>query len=266
MNNETYVSEEMKEIARIFYKHGLKLAQMLNAKFKSGEINPSKPITVLVPVEDLDVSRYSLLTRFTMAMGTEKAGVTGNSILVGLGAYTSGNSALQYGITTDPKAKLFYALSTLCSASAITSGGIAVAARSCDISATACVSESIGIAFMKLGNCAHVMGLEAEGKPVPPRLRRYMSSGTRPLSFVNPQNMIGISGERIFGVITIGFSIYAYRKIIIKSYQYGQQFISKRKTLHSSKILKKQATFIIHRLNARQPVIRAKKVYKLAIG
>ena len=68
INNETYVSEEMKEVARIFYKHGLKIGESLKDSFKSGHVDLSKPITVLVPVEDLDISRFSLLTRVTMPL------------------------------------------------------------------------------------------------------------------------------------------------------------------------------------------------------
>ena len=268
MNNETYFSEEMKEVARIFYKHGLKIGESLKETFKSGQIDPSKPITVLVPIEDLDIGRFSLLTRVTMAMGTEKAGVAGNSIIMGMGAYTGGNSVIQYGITRNKRAKALYALSTIFSASAIANGGLAVVSRSCNISPTACMSESLGFAFIKLGNKVHVIALQLEGKPIPRKLQKYMDPGIRPLSFIKPQdiNVIGISGHQILVVISVGFSIYTYRKILVKCYQYGQQFISKRKGLHDSKIFRKQVTFIINCLNSRQSVIRAKKTYRLVIG
>lgn len=264
INNDTYVSEEIKEVARIFYKHGLKIGESLKEAFKSGHVDSSKPITVLVPIEDLDLSRFSLLTRVTMAMGTEKAGVAGNSIIMGMGAYTGGNSAIQYGITRNRKAKALYALSTVFSASAMASGGLAVFSRSCNISPTACMSESLGFAFMKLGNKVHVMALQLEGKPIPRKLQKYMNPGIRPLAFIKPQdiNVIGISGHQILVVISVGFSIYAYRKILVKCYRYGQQFISKRKRLHDSKLFRKQVMFIINCLT----VIRAKKTYRLVIG
>ena len=195
-------------------------------------------------------------------------GVAGNSIIMGMGAYTGGNSVIQYGITRNKKAKALYALSTIFSASAIANGSLAVVSRSCNISPTACMSESLGFAFMKLGNKVHVIALQLEGKPIPRKLQKYMDPGIRPLSFIKPQdiNVIGISGHQIFGVISVGFSIYAYRKILVKCYQYGQQFISKRKGLHDSKIFRKQVTFIINCLNSRQSVIRAKKTYRLVIG
>lgn len=119
INNETYILEEMIKVARILYKHGLKIGESLKESFKSGHLEPSKPITVLVPMEAFDISRFSLLTRVTMTMGTEKAGVAENSILIGMEF-----SAIQYGITTNKRAKALYTLSTICSASAIISGGL----------------------------------------------------------------------------------------------------------------------------------------------
>jgi hypothetical protein len=266
INNETYVSEEMKEVARIFYKHGLKIGESLKDSFKSGHLDPSKPITVLVPVADLDITRFSLLTRVTMAMGTEKAGVAGNCAIVSMGVYTGGNSAIQYGITTNRKAKTLYALSTFFSASAIASGGLAAASRTCNISPAGCMSESLAFAFMKLGNKVHVIALQLEGKPIPRKMQKYMDPGIRPLSFIKPQDINVIGAHQIFVVISVVFTIYAYRKILVKCYQYGHQFISKRKKLHDSKIFRKQVTFIIHCLNNRQSVVRAKKTYRLVIG
>ena len=221
---------------------------------------------IMDSAEDLTATLANARSLTTAA--NENVGVVGNSIIMGMGAYTGGNSAIQYGITTNRKAKALYGLSTIFSASAIGSGGLAVASRSCNISPTACMSESLGFAFMKLGNKVHVIALQLEGKPIPRKLQKYMDPGIRPLSFIKPQdiNVIGISGHQIFGVISVGFSIYAYRKILVKCYQYGQQFISKRKRLHDSKIFRKQATFIINCLNARQSVIHAKKTYRLVIG
>jgi hypothetical protein len=77
--------------------------------------------------------------------------VVSNSVIVGMGVYTGGSSVLQYSITTDKKAKSFYALSVAFSSSAIVSGGMAVASRTCHISGTAAVSEAFGLALMQLG-------------------------------------------------------------------------------------------------------------------
>jgi hypothetical protein len=90
------------------------------------------------------------LTRAILALGTPKAGVVGNSVIVGLGVYTGGNSALQYNLTTDKRVKALYALSAAFSSSAVVSGGVAIAARTCQISGTAALSEAFGFTFMQV--------------------------------------------------------------------------------------------------------------------
>ena len=229
--NETYFSDEMKEIARILYKHGLKIGKSLKDNLESGGINHSETIIVLVPFEEIDVIRFSLLTRFTMGMGTEKAGMAGNFIISLMGGWTGVTSIIQYKLTNNLKAKVCYSLSTLCSASAIMrmSEGFATLARSSHISQTACISESLGWIFMNLGDKMQAIGLQLEGKPIPARLKKYTYPGVENLGFIKPGyvNMIGVSGKQIFVGISLVFSIYAYSKIIIKSYQYGQQFINK---------------------------------------
>lgn len=75
-----------------------------------------------------------------------------------------------YAARTNPLAKMFYGLSVVCSSSAITNGGVAIMARTCQISETAALSETCATAFMMLGNQAHRKALQVEGKPLPPRL------------------------------------------------------------------------------------------------
>jgi hypothetical protein len=179
-------------------------------------------------VDDLIATLANARSLTTVA--NQNVGVAGNSIIMGMGAYTGGNSVIQYVMTTNRKAKALYALSTFFSASAIASGGLAAASRSCNISPTACMSESLGFAFMKLGNKAHVIALQLEGKPIPRKMQKYMDPGIRPLSFIKLQDINVIGGHQIFVVISVGFTIYGYRKILVKCYQYGQQFISKRKS------------------------------------
>jgi hypothetical protein len=215
-------------------------------------------------LDDLIITLASARRLATAA--NENVGMVGNCAIVSMGVYTGGNSAIQYGITTNRKAKTLYALSTFFSASAIASGGLAAASRTCNISPAGCMSESLAFAFMKLGNKVHVIALQLEGKPIPRKMQKYMDPGIRPLSFIKPQDINVIGAHQIFVVISVVFTIYAYRKILVKCYQYGHQFISKRKKLHDSKIFRKQVTFIIHCLNNRQSVVRAKKTYRLVIG
>jgi len=62
INNNTNIDfpEEMQEVARIFYKYGLKIDKSLKEMVQSRKIDPSKSITVIMPIEDLDISRFSL--------------------------------------------------------------------------------------------------------------------------------------------------------------------------------------------------------------
>ena len=195
-------------------------------------------------------------------------GVAGNSIIMGMGAYTGGNSVIQYGITRNKKAKALYALSTIFSASAIANGSLAVVSRSCNISPTACMSESLGFAFMKLGNKVHVIALQLEGKPIPRKLQKYMDPGIRPLSFIKPQdiNVIGISGHQILVVISVGFSIYTYRKILVKCYQYGQQFIINYRKNKKNDNFILQVRFTVISLNKCPSVSKAMAIYRFSIG
>mgnify|MGYP007080223405 CR=1 FL=1 len=145
-------------------------------------------------------------------------------------------------MTQDPLAKTFYGLSMVCSASGITSGGVAVMSRTCHISGTAAVADFVVIAFFHLGNKAHTVALQMDGKPIPQHLQRYANKNIRPpyynlngLGFIMPgqQNfseiIAMISFETVGKVIGFSLSIYGYSKLIIIGYRYGQQWISKYK-------------------------------------
>nr|YP_010133690.1 hypothetical protein KYU99_pgp063 [Nitzschia supralitorea]QWM93180.1 hypothetical protein [Nitzschia supralitorea] len=187
--------------------------------------------------EDLAETLHN--TRILTAVAKENVGVVGNSVIVGLGVYTGGSSALQYGITTDKKAKALYAVSTIFSTSAVVSGSLSVVSRTCQISGPAALSEAFGFAFMQLGNKAHVTALQLEGKPIPPRLQRFVDPNIRSLGFntdglgfIMPRpissTIIGcIPFETLGKVVGFSFSVYGYSKLIICAYRYSQQWISK---------------------------------------
>lgn len=263
-----YTDEILKEIARIAHEQGVEAGKYLIQGLESGELTPGQKVSLVIPIGNIKPENFSLLTRFTLALGTPEAGVVGNSIILGLGAYTGGNSALQFGITTDKKAKTLYAISVALSTSAVVSSGIAVAARTCHISGTAAVTEAFGFAFMKLGNKAHVAALQLEGKPVPPRLKKYIDPNLRPLSFnpgglgfIMPRHIsstaIGaIPFEKIGQFVGFGLAVYGYSKVIIASYRYGQQWASKFRKKRTSKIIKAQASFLIVKM--RQIIYKTK--------
>ena len=252
-----YTDEVINEIARIAHAQGLEAGDFLRKALESGELAPGERVNLVIPIGNIKLENFSLLTRATLALGTPKAGVVGNSVIVGLGVYTGGNSALQYTITTDKRAKALYALSAAFSTSAVVSGGVAVAARTCQISGTAALSEAFGFAFMQLGNKAHVTALQLEGKPVPPRLKRFIDPNLRPLAFntdglgfimprpISSTAIGSIPFEKIGQLVGLSLAVYGYSKVIIVSYRYSQQLVSKFRSKRESKLIKTQAIFLI---------------------
>ena len=209
-------------------------------------------------VGSLNAENLPAFTRAYMWFGSKEAGVVSNSAIVCLGLYTGGNSAIQYGVTADSKAKALYFTSALFSASAVVSGSTAVVSRTCHISGAAALSEAVGFAFMKLGNRAHVAALQLEGKPIPPRLRHLINPSRRPLSykpgdlgFVMPSGMVSsdfiasIPFERIGQVVGCGIAIYGYSRAVIVVYRYSQQLISKFRNNRKAKLSRKQKIFLV---------------------
>jgi len=253
-----YSNEVINEIIRIAQKQGLEYGEILQKALESGAITPGQSVNLLIPIGNVKPENFSFLTRAALAFGTPTAGMVSNTGIVGMGVYTGGVSILQYGMTTDRNAKILYALSAACSSSAILSGGVAVASRTCQISGTAVVSEGFGIAFLHLGNHAHVAALQLEGKPVPPRLKSYINPKRRPLTFrtdglgfIMPRSISSSVLERIpFQKIGkgVGFTlaVYSYSRMIIVAYRYGQQFLSKYKKQRRSNLIRKQASFLIN--------------------
>jgi hypothetical protein len=266
-----YSAEVIGEVARIARAQGLEYGYIIKEAIVAGELTPGQRINLLIPIGDIKLERFSLLTRATLAFGTPTAGVVGNSVIVGMGIYTGGSSALQFGITTDRKAQGLYALSAVFSSSAVVSGSVAVMSRTCDISGTAALSEAFGYTFMMLGNKAHVMALQLEGKPVPPKLQRYVDPTIRPLNF-NPGGLgfimprpisstfLGyISFEQIGKLVGFGIAVYSYSRFIIVGYRYGQQFLSKFKSKNKSKLIRKQKIFLIFKIQLIISKARSKR-------
>lgn len=258
MTNFTY--DEL-EVGRIAYRQGLKWGKILKSQIEDGTIDPTKPIRLKLTLGEINIENFSAKTRFLMALGSTRAGVTGNSIITGAGLFTGGSSIIGYKATTDPTAKICYALSVVFSGSAVTSGGMAVIARSCQISETAALSEACATAFMFLGKQAHVTALHLEGKPIPPHLKSYVRKSLRQsvynnngLSFVMPSgtNCIiwsevieRVPFETIGKFVGIGLSVYGYSKLIIVSYRYSQQLFNKFQTRRKSAVLRKQASLAL---------------------
>lgn len=247
------------EIARIGYRQGQEWVETIIRSIESGGIDPNRPMTLILPIGNIKVENFSAWTRFLMELGTPRAAMLGNSAIVGLGVYTGGSSAIHYGITNDRKAKFLYGCSALFSASAVSTGGLAVAARSCYISRPAAISEAMGVAFLHLGHKAHQMALQLEGKSIPQRSRVFNRPFTdrSGVAFVDPGTFPSLSCSQVIEVIpfqTIGqlvgvcLTVYGYVRIVMVINRYGQQFLSKYRTarrLEKSKIFLKKVRYVV---------------------
>jgi len=188
-------------------------------------------------------------TRLIMVLGSENVGMVANTIITGSALVTCGESGLRLSTTTDPTAKVFYALSCGFSGTSAASGSMAVLARKCEISQVAALTEVFGAAFLYLGNQAHATALKLEGKPVPARYRRRPMAGFglynrgNNAAFIAPfrcsRIIETIPFEQIGRAVGFSISIYCYGKIILSAYRYGQQLIvksKKKKFLKSTKL------------------------------
>jgi hypothetical protein len=197
-----------------------------------------------------------------MKLGTSSVGVAGNTVITGAGLYTGGRSAMGFMATNSRAAKGCYAMSVMCSAAAVASGGTAVMAKACTLSREGLLAESCGYAFMKLGELAHVAALHAEGKPIPPHLQHYIKN-LKPrklmrgsayagnyMGFVLPGGEIGFSEiiekipfQKIGKVVGVGFTVYGYYRIVLVGYRYSQKLITKYKE-NRKKIKFKNEVFV----------------------
>lgn len=134
-----------------------------------------------------------------------------------------------FAVTDSRAAKGCYAMSVMCSAIAVASGGTAVMAKACTLSNQGLIAESCSYAFMKLGELAHVAALHAEGKPIQPHLQKYLKNvqprkpmrgsayAGQYMGFVMPGGEFGFSEiiekipfQKIGQVVGVGFTVYGY--------------------------------------------------------
>ena len=266
-----YSAEIINEVAQIARAQGLEYSHNIKEAIVAGDLIPGQHINLLIPIGNIKLERFSFLTRATLAFGTPTPSVVANSVIVGMGVYTGGSSALQFNITTDRKAQGLYALSAMFSASAIVSGGAAVMSRTSNISGTAALLKGFGYAFMKLGNKAHVMALQLEGKPVPLKLQRYVDPTIKPLNFnadglgfimprpISSTFLAYILFEQIGKLVEVGIAMYSYSRFLIVGYRYGQQFLSEFKSKRKSKLIRKQINFLIFQMQLIVSKARSKR-------
>jgi hypothetical protein len=281
---ETEIIAE-KELLRLLHQYGVRLGEKTKNMWENGQISDSGGRIVIIAEEIRNIKpSVPGVTKLFAKFGTPESGTIGNGLIVCAGAYTGSRSAVGYGLTSCSTAKGFYAASAVFSAAAITNGGMAIMANVCSISRAGVLTEALGLAFMKVGELAHVAALQAEGKLIPQRLqyleewsrktvrRPYGNNGN--LGFIMPgvgsgdfsflsETIAKIPFKQIGQLVGLSLTLYGYSKIVVTGYRYSQKFAYKFKQARRSKLLLKQASFIVNFFNYSQ---NSRKIYKTIIS
>ena len=251
--------------------------------WENGQISDSGA-RIVIMAEEIRNIKPSVpgVTKLFAEFGTPEVGTIGNGVIICAGTYTGGKSAVAYGLTNSPTAKGFYAASAVFSAAAVTNGGMAIMANVGSISRAGVLTEALGIAFMRIGELAHVAALQAEGKPIPQHLeyvkkwsrkhvrRPYRNNGS--LGFIMPgsgdfsflsETISKIPFKQIGQLVGLSLTFYGYYKIVVTGYRYSQKLAYKFKRARRSKLLLKQASFIANSFKYYQ---NSSKIYKLIIN
>jgi len=247
-SNETDI-EVLNEVVRALQHYGVSLGEKAKYLIDQG-IVPEENLKIMIMAPDIPklIPRFPLKTHLYMKLGTPSAGLAGNTAIMVGGIYTGGKSAMGFAVTDSRTAQGCYAMSVMCSAVAIASGGTAVMAKACTLSSEGLLAEGCSYAFMKLGELAHVMALHADGKPIPSHLQHYIKNlkPRKPMrgsayagnymGFVRPGSEFGFSEiiekipfQKIGEVVGVGFTVYGYYRIVLVGYRYSQKLITKYK-------------------------------------
>lgn len=73
------------EIAKIAYRQGLNWGKTLKQRIDDGVVDINKPIHLKLPIGNIDITNFSYKTRLFIALGSPRAIMTGNTIIVGAG-------------------------------------------------------------------------------------------------------------------------------------------------------------------------------------
>lgn len=244
--NETDI-EVVKELGHALYQYGVKLGEKAKYLLDQGLVS-DKELKIMIMAPDIaNLSpRLPFEAQVYMKLGTSSIGMTGNAIILGAGVYTGGKSAMGFAVTDSRTAKGCYAMSVLCSAVAVASGGTAIAVKACTLSKQGLIAESCSYAFLKIGELAHATALHAEGKPIPPHLQNYLKNvqPRKPMrrsayageymGFVLPGGEFRFSEiiekipfQKIGEIVGVGFTVYGYYRIVLVGYRYSQKLINK---------------------------------------
>lgn len=193
---------------------------------------------------------------------------TGNVGLAAGGLYIAGVSSQSYFRTNNTLAKICYGASVCCSGSAAISGTIKAFGSVSGISYLAIGGDAFGTSFLFLGNRARDLGDLAQGKSKIRSLNPFrnlrnrsfrrapISKGSDSLAFLTGSSWSSktsfseiLTTTSFQKIILVGgsiFTVYAYGKFVISTYHYGQKLISKRRKIKASKLVIKQASFVVN--------------------
>lgn len=264
---ETEIIAE-KELLLLLHQYGVRLGEKTKNMWKNGQISDSGAHIVIMAEEIRNIKpSVPVVTKLFAEFGTSEAGTIGNGLIVCAGAYTGGRSTVGFGLTNSLTAKRFYAASAICSAAAVTNGGIAIMANACSISRAGILTEALGFAFMKVGELAHIAALQAEGKAIPQHLqsvkewpgnpvrRPYANNGN--IGFIMPTSDFSFLSETIAKVpfkqigqlVGLSLTLYGYYKISIAGYRFSQKLIAKFKERRKKKLMKCRSTRLHKQIN-----------------
>lgn len=220
-------------------KIGKRVAEQINEGIMSGHISPNESLTVHIDINELFEYDFSLRDKILARIGSPLVMSSGNAgLAVGGGAIVlqSGKNFLK---ANNKVAKVFYALSVICSGTGTVSSSISVYCDKCGLSRTGLLGDGFGGLFLYAGNKANAAGQILEGKQ--PRRNFFLPRGkvTRPLpkfgsgyrgmSFVGSST--GIPNIPYLELISAGITVYTtYRcvKSVVRCSKSVYSYVEKK--------------------------------------
>lgn len=257
-------------------KLGQELGKQVNEAVLSGHLllPVNNSINVDVNVTNMIQYDFSLRDKILAKIGSPLVMSTGNvGLAVGGGTIMleSGKNFLQ---ANNRVARVFYALSLVCSGTGTVSSTIAVYCEKCGFSKTGMLGDGFGGLFLYAGNKANSFGQIVEGKkprrnpflprgPVQPRLPKF-GGGYRGISFVgNSGNFTNISYlELISAGVTI-YTTYRCAKLVVKCSKSIYTYVDNKMTpkLNPRHVILFTSEYMIDAFSLKQTY----KIYNVAL-
>jgi hypothetical protein len=266
------------------FNDGLKIGAKIRDEFNEGilagtiKMPLDEPLKVDVFITDFFQYEIPLKYRILGTLGSPFVMSTGNAgLAVGGGAILlkSGKNLLE---AKNRPARIFYALSMMCSGTGTVSSTVSIYCQKCGLSRTGMLGDGFGLLFLKAGNYMNNIGESIEGKRKPKGfgINRFLPrgqvkraptklgvAGYKGMSFVpHSGGSLKILSEIPYAeIITIGgtvYTVYRCTKFLIKGYCWMYRSIEKKLTpkLNSSQVIHFTADYLIE-------AFQMKRVYKI---